>query len=328
MALLTPLSPSDAQILLESYGLDLVELTPLAAGSVNSNFFICARRRDNLSEGALLRFFARIYEEQGDVGATFELMLNEALHQANIPVARPVRRSDGSLFGSHSGKPFAVYERLSGEVLCQKMVTSERAFSVGAALGRVHTAPLGDLQVGPSRFDFDGILERLVRVRESGRKDLLPAVERLEVLVRNLRTERRGDLPQGLIHGDLFRDNVLIEGDQVIGLLDFESASRGPFVFDLMVTLLAWCFGAKLEHGLVRAMVEGYISVRPLLKSEKEAMVIEGSVACARFATTRLTDFSLRVREGEKPGRDYERFFRRLHALEAGELGAALSGIF
>lgn len=328
MALLTPLSSNHAQALLLDYGLELTSLTPLAAGSVNSNFFIEARRAAGAASSLEERFFARIYEEQGAAGATFELLLNEALGRAQIPVARPVRRLDGSLFGVHEGKPFALYERLAGAVVCQKLVTPARAWGVGEALAQVHCAPLGELEVGASRFDFDGITERLNRVRSSGRNDLLPAVERLEALTQRLRKERPSDLPEGLIHGDLFRDNVLIEGDKVVGLLDFESASRGSFAFDLMVTLLAWCFGDKLEPELVRSMIQGYVSVRPLSPREREALVIEGSVACVRFATTRLTDFSLRVPEGAKPGRDYGRFFARLAALEAGELSSALVGIF
>lgn len=327
MALLTPLSRDQARSLLVPYGLELLELSPLAAGSVNSNFFLDVRPSTESTGGRRRSLFARIYEEQGDGGAEFELLLNEALNRADIPVARPVRKADGSLFAWHDGKPFAVYERLDGEVMCQKMVTPARARNVGIALARVHCAPLGDLVVGPSRFDFDGILERLERVRASGRTDLLPAVEELEALTSELRSERSTDLPEGLIHGDLFRDNVLIQGEEVSGLLDFESASRGPFVFDLMVTLLAWCFGDGLDATIARAMVEGYLTVRTLESSELEAMEIEGSVACVRFATTRLTDFSLRVPAGDTPGRDYRRFFDRLEALRGGELKAALSGL-
>jgi homoserine kinase type II len=94
-----------------------------------------------------------------------------------------------------------------------------------------------------------------------------------------------------------------------------------------MVTLLAWCFGDGLDAALARAMVEGYTSVRPLSVKERGAMVVEGSVACARFAATRLTDFSLRVPAGEAPARDYQRFFARLDALAGGELAQALEGL-
>jgi homoserine kinase type II len=278
--------------------------------------------------GAERRYFARIYEEQAESGARFELLLNEALFSASIPVARPLRLRDGSLCTAHDGKPFAMYERLQGEVMCQKGVTPAIARSVGRALAQVHEAPLGTLEVGPSRFGFDGIRARLVRVSSSGRDDLTAAVDRLGELANRLERERPSDLPQGLIHGDLFRDNVLISEEEVAGLLDFESASLGPFVYDLMVTLLAWCFGDGLDPALSRAMVEGYLGVRQLSPEERAAMVIEGSVACLRFATTRLTDFSLRVPAGERPGRDYSRFFERLDALQGGELDAALSGLF
>lgn len=323
MALLTPLSFEAACALLKRYECDLLELVPLASGSVNSNFFLQVRG----SDGWERQLFARIFEEQEGSGAEFELRLNEVLAQVGIPVAKPVRVADGSLWLSYEGKPFAAYERLSGDVVCQKSVTVPIAASVGEALARVHQADLGELQVGESRFGFDGIRSRLVRVEESGRADLLPAVQKLRELADRLETERPTDLPTGLIHGDLFRDNVLIRDGKVVGLLDFESASRGPYVYDLLVTLLAWCFGDGLEPALARAMVEGYLTVRSLSSREQECMVGEGSVACLRFATTRLTDFSLRAPEGTEPARDYRRFLGRLESLQSGELQGALSGL-
>jgi len=323
MALLTALPDAAARTLLSSYGCELLELKALAAGSVNSNFFLRVRR-DEREES----LFARIYEEQGVPGAIFELRLNEQLHAAGLPVARPVRRSDGELYCEFEGKPFAVYERLAGEVYCQKMVTPQAAYAIGAALAGVHVAVLGDLEVGPSRFGFSAIEERLRRVEEAGRTELQPAVDEIRSLSSRIQKERCETLPTGLIHGDLFRDNALITGGEVSGLLDFESASKGPFVYDLMVTLLAWCFGDTLSKELSRRMVEGYLSVRQLTSSERENMVLEGSVACIRFASTRLTDFSLRVSAGEKPLRDYGRFLERLRALEAGVLDEALDGLF
>lgn len=324
MALLTPLDPASAREILDAYGFELVSLEPLAAGSVNSNFFLNVRA----AGGEETTLFARIFEEQAASGALFELELNEALAAAGIPVARPVKRLDGTFLAVSGKKPFALYERLSGDVTCQRGVTRAIAHSVGRALASVHVAPLGSLEVPPTRFGFSGIRERLKRVLDAQRPDLVADVERLLDLSTRLERERSTDLPSGLIHGDLFRDNVLVREEKVIGLLDFESASYGPYVYDLLVTILAWCFGDGLESALARAMVEGYVDVRPLSTSERAAMIGEGSVACLRFATTRLTDFSLRVPVGQKPGRDYRRFFSRLESLQAGELTAALEGLF
>lgn len=323
MAVLTQLPFDAAQDLLDRYGIHLDELTPLQAGSVNSNFFLSGRS----SQGQTISYFARIYEEQGASGAHFELALNQALKRAKIPVAEPIRTQDGEMQLSYQGKPFAVYQRLTGHVTCQKGVTPAMAHSVGRSLAQVHVADLGALELSESRFGFDGIATRLSLVRSSGRQDLLPAVDRIEALCQELSSRPVVELPRGLIHGDLFRDNVLIEGEEVVGLLDFESASRGTFVYDLMVTLLAWCFGDTLRLDLASGMLRGYDSVRPLSSVERAQMVNEGSFACARFATTRLTDFSLRVTEGELPIRDFRRFFERLDAIKSVGYGEMLKSI-
>jgi homoserine kinase type II len=278
------------------------------------------------------RYFARVYEEQGAAGAAFELRVNEALSEAGIPVARPLRVLDGRLHLYHAGKPFAVYELVEGESLCQKSVDVPAAWAVGAALASVHVAPLPGLALPEGRFGLASVEPRLRLVEASGRGDLLPAVVRARGLVERLSARRPVALPAGLVHGDLFRDNVLLaRGERpvrVAALLDFESACRGSYAYDLMVTLLAWCFGSELEAPLARAIVEGYQSVRPLTDLERAELVTEGSVAVARFVSTRLTDFSLRAPVGQAPGRQYQRFFQRLDALESGALDRALEGVF
>jgi len=313
MAILTQLPFDAARELLSAYDFRLLELQPLVAGSVNSNFFVRVQEVD----GAERQLFARIYEEQVGAGAEFELRLNQALSQAAIPVARPVVARSGRLYCEYQGKPFAVYERLSGEITCQKQVNASRCYSLGRALAQVHLAPLSGLVLQPSRFGFEQIKQRLVTVIASARPSLVPAARELQVECERLEKQRDLSLPAGLIHGDLFRDNVLLRDDQVTGLLDFESASLGMYAYDLMVTILAWCFGDELEPDLVAAVLAGYTSLRPLTPKERSALVLEGEVVCLRFATTRLTDFSLRVAEGQTPTRDYRRFLARKAELRS-----------
>jgi homoserine kinase type II len=320
MALLTELRLSEAQRLASAYGLRLKSVTALAAGSVNSNFFL------DTEDGQ--RFFGRLYEEQGLSGAQFEVRLNLALSSAGVPVARPLVTLGGEpcvIYGRPDGReqPFSLYEHVEGEVVCQKRVTQGLAHSVGAALARVHRAPLSGLSVPDGRFTIDALRMRLRRVHDSGRASLLPDAERIDELLAEIDKKRARDLPTGLIHGDLFRDNTLVSGESVLALLDFESACRGPFLYDLIVTILAFCYGDSLDQSLVASMVRGYASVRALGARELEEIETEGRLVCARFAVTRLTDFSLRVPEGEKPLRDYRRFLERKQAIEAGELRRA-----
>lgn len=317
MAQLTAVSEAEARRLLADYGLDLAVWQPLEAGSVNSNFSFTTTSGE--------RFFARIYEEQGREGAEAEFALLEALAGRGVPVALPRRRLDGQRVHEFSGKPFAVYPFVEGEILCQRRVDENACREVGAALARVHLASDAVPALGAGRFRLADLRERLGRVEASGRKDLVGAAARVRELMDHYEPKRPTGLPEGVIHGDLFRDNVLFRGGSIAALLDFESASRGVFAYDVMVTLLAWCFGDGLEGKLAGAMLRAYHEVRPLTAAEREALPIEGAFVCLRFATTRLTDFSLRVPEGVAPGRHYGRFLARLEALEQGALAEILA---
>jgi homoserine kinase type II len=138
--------------------------------------------------------------------------------------------------------------------------------------------------------------------------------ERLDLASAN----RDATLPTGIIHGDLFRDNVLWDNGVPVALLDFESASDGPWMYDLMVTALAWCFADDLELNLVRALFSGYREVREPAGREIVSLATEGCIAALRFTVTRVTDFNLRNGIGERVTKDWRRFWarhERLHAL-------------
>ncbi len=92
-----------------------------------------------------------------------------------------------------------------------------------------------------------------------------------------------------------------------------------------MVTICAWCYGSGFELNLVEALLRGYHAVRPLVGAEVAALKVEGAIGCLRFATTRITDFSLRAAPGQPPVRDYRRFLARLSAIEAGELDSTIA---
>jgi Ser/Thr protein kinase RdoA (MazF antagonist) len=92
-----------------------------------------------------------------------------------------------------------------------------------------------------------------------------------------------------------------------------------------MVTIAAWCYRDAFELPLVAALVDGYVDERPLGADERRAVRVEGALGCLRFATSRITDFELRAREGERPTRDFRRFLARLEAITAGELASVLA---
>lgn len=317
MALLTAMTLQEAQALGSAYGLSVTAFTPLAAGSVNSNF-----RLETSEKGSC---FLRVYEEQAEAGARAELALVQALARHGVPTPAPLERLGGGHVASHRGRPVGVYPWIDGEILCQARVGKSAVYQLGAALARVHAASTALAAAVPEgRFDSASLLRRLDTIEATSdefRADARAIRARLERYVAQVT-----ELPRGLIHGDLFRDNVLWRGGEIAALIDFESASSGYFAYDVMVCVHAWCYGARFEPELVAALLEGYTTVRPLEARERAALPVQGALAALRFATTRITDFAMRAAPGVPPARDFRRFLARLDALEAGVLAPVLSG--
>lgn len=188
---------------------------------------------------------------------------------------------------------------------------------MGEALARVHVAGASFTGAPPSRFGPAQIDARLQSLRAMTlTPELQAVVTRLSSRLEHHASRAPAPEVSGLVHGDLFRDNVLWKEGRISALLDFESASRESYPFDLMVTLLAWCFGDGLDPELARAMAQGYARVRPLPAAEAELLCSEGDFAALRFSVTRITDFELRPK-GSGIYKDYRRFLARADALSA-----------
>ncbi len=318
VALLTPLPLADAARLSREFGLDVTAIEPLEAGSVNSNFALTT------ADGG--RYFARLYEEQDRAGALAELRLVAALGDAGVPVVRCLPRADGAGVGDFGGKAFAVFPWLEGEIACQKRVTPALCRALGAALARVHLTTDQVERPSEGRFRIVDLRARLERAEQSGRRELVADVAFIRERLAHYELARaQVAAPCGVIHSDLFRDNVLwTAGGELLALLDFESACYGAFAYDIMVTIAAWCYGQSFERPRAEALLAGYRAVRPLAADEVRALKVEGAIGCLRFATTRITDFSLRAEPGQPPARDYRRFLDRLRAIEAGVLDDVL----
>ena len=313
MAILTPLALVDVAALGHAYGRDIVAMKGLLAGSVNSNFALEAATGE--------RLFLRVYEEQTVETAKREATLLAALARAGVPTPEPFFRTDGAGFISTvRDKPAALFPFIEGEILCQKRVTERAAREVGRSLAEVHAAgrePSLAGCVGATRFDRAGVAARLQSLPTDVSDDIRAAQRRI---ARVLASPPPETPVAGVIHGDLFRDNVLFRDTGIVALLDFESASVGSYAFDLMVTILAWCFGDGLDARLASAMTEGYLAAVRFPPDElarfAQDLYPQGLFACARFATTRITDFELRSRD-TGIYKDFRRFLRRMDAIEA-----------
>lgn len=309
MAILTTFTDEELRAFLGAYALGgLVAARGVEAGTVNTSYEL------DLEAG---RFFLRIYEEQDFAGASRESIVLAHLAASGVPTPAPVAARDGNATRRLAGKAAAVFPFIEGTILCQRMVTPAAGEAVGAALARIHLAghaPGAHLDEG--RFGPEPLIVRCARIASSKDAEARALEGSLRDAVRTVAARRRHDVPRGLVHGDLFRDNVLWAAEDgkdcssIAALLDFESAHDGPFAYDLAVTLLAWSYGSSFDTAVASAIVRGYRSVRELTDAERASLYDEAILAALRFTITRITDDAIRV------GKRWQRFVERREAVE------------
>jgi homoserine kinase type II len=329
MAILTALRPDEIERVTAAFGVDMVEAKGVLAGSVNTSFTIV--------DGRGRRFWLRVYEEQDHTGASREARLLTRLAAAGVSTPAPLPLSssfagagegDGRFVTTVRDKPVCLFPFVEGKHRCQASVTPADVEVVGKELARVHLVgadfPAADMLTVASRFSMSAIRERLAVLRAGDlQDDVRDSIARLLPRAAALEAAPVAAPPLPLIHGDLFRDNVLF-GEAGVSLLDFESASIGSAAFDLMVTILAWCFGDTLDLGLARSLVGAYEETRTLSHLDAGDLQTQGRIACVRFAATRITDYETRSR-GLGVYKDFRRFLARLEWLE--QVGADLPSV-
>ena len=306
MALRTALDEGAARALLEAYGLALESIEPLPAhGTVNSNFRVRASGR---------RWFLRLNEGKTDDDVAGEVALVDRLRAGGLPTPEIVRARDGRAIVHAAGRPATLFPWLEGKEAQPDAKQPETVALVGAALARLHRAGwgLGAEALPRNHYSLDELERRLESFADDLRvADFVPAL-RVELL----RARRRRPTVSGLIHQDLFPDNVLVDAaGGLVAVLDFEQATHGALVYDLAVAINAWCWtGSRIHKPAVEAVLAAYEAARPLDMSERSRLVDEARLAAARFAITRITDVYLPadVDPDLRKRKDFREYIRRL----------------
>jgi len=320
VAVYTEVSDAALAEFLSAYAIgSLLSFKGIAEGVENSNFFL------HTTEGAyILTLYEKRVREQD---LPFFIGLMEHLSARGLACPQPVRDRAGQALGQLCGRPAAIVSFLEG--VSVKAPGVEHCRELGRALAELHAAgrdfPMvrdNNLSVSAWRPLFAQAEAQADSV-ESG----LAARTRSDLAVLEAHWPR--DLPGGVIHADLFTDNVFFIGDALSGLIDFYFACTDAFAYDLAVCLNAWCFDpdGTFHRDMAAALIAGYEAVRPLEAAEVAALPILCRGAALRFMLTRLVDW-LNVPPGAlvKP-KDPREFDRRLtfhrQARDARDYGRA-----
>ena len=286
MSVFTPVTAESLSDWLGHYAIGrLVEFEGISAGVQNSNFFVTT---------TLGRYVLTLFESIPRVELPYYLYLMAHLAHHGLPVPAPIADRNNEYLGTLSGKPAALVARLSGRSVMEP--TAQHCAKVGAMLAGLH---LAGQSYGRRQENPRGALWR-TRTAARVRPHLNVADRRL--LDGELAFQARQNydtLPRGAIHADLFRDNVLWDGEYIGGVIDFYFAGYDALLFDVAITVNDWCSrpDGEFDPERAEALLKAYDAERRFSPAECEAWQAMSRAAALRFWLSRAEDFHL-----PKPG--------------------------
>src|SRR5882757_510991 len=285
MAVYTDVAADELADFLKQYDLgELLSYKGIAEGVENSNFLL------HTTQGS---FILTLYEKRvakNDLPYFLALMTHLAEHGINCPL--PVKANDGEALRELSGRPAAIITFLEG--VWPRKPSATHCAGVGDALAKMHLAGANfaikranALSVSGWRPLFDAASHRADEVQPGLRAFLAAELDTLSSGV------WPNNLPEGVIHADLFNDNVFFLGDQLSGIIDFTFACNDMLAYDVAICLNAWCFEPDHSFNVTkaRAFLGAYGRERQLSDAEQKALPLLARGAALRFLLTRLVDF-------------------------------------
>ncbi len=312
MSVYTKVSFEDLTAWLARYALSpLVDLEPIKSGIENTNYFVTTER-----ERLVLTLYERLPAE--DLPFYLNLMAHLAHH--GVPAPAPVADRSNTYFSMLNNKPASLVTRFEGSP--QMHPGESHCAQIGRALGQLHvaTATFRSRHANPRGAAWRTQAARAVK------RFLTPG--QLELLESEMDAQRkvaRRQLPHSAIHGDLFRDNALFVDGRLSGIIDFGFAATDGLAYDLAITVNDWCIeqDCTLDSRRTQALIDAYISVRPLSVDEREAWPLLLRLGALRFWLSRLYDLHL-PRPGELTHAHDPEHFERVLRSRVAQPGASL----
>ncbi|MCK5893309.1 MAG: homoserine kinase [Endozoicomonadaceae bacterium] len=290
MSVYTRLEQQDIETFLTNYDQGvLVDFRGIEAGIENSNYFVNTQFSE---EPDIRQFVLTLFEYQPREHLPFFIDFMTLLADNGLPSPVPVRNRQGKILLTLKGKPCLLQPRMPGVHLDSQEITASTCFTIGRYLAIIH-------QIGQSALisqeNLRGIpwikaqVNRLTPLLSEAMRDIL--TKQWQAISKELKPFEQ--LPKGLIHADLFFDNVLFNNGKVSGIIDFFQSCHDWLIYDISVAVNDWCLNddLTLNSKKTEAFLNGYQSVRVITLEEKQAWPVIQRLSCFRFWLSRLVMF-------------------------------------
>ena len=280
MSVFTSITTEDLTLFLAQYPLTMLRsFRGIAAGISNSSYFLDTEDRE---------LVLTIVERESFEDVEWFMQLVDFLNQNGLPCASPVVNNDGTFTGTLANKPATLVERLIGEDKTE--VSAADCKLIGQIVAQLHVTAM---DFDSPRTDTRGaawrsqVAEQIRSYLSEDERELLDTEMALQ------HDDILSALPQSVIHADLFRDNLLFNGNDISGLIDFYFACDGCMIYDLCIAYNDWCRNSDGSNDPKRAdaLLIGYNSIRKLQRNEEENWAVALRCAALRYWLSRLQDF-------------------------------------
>ena len=305
MAVYTEVSDEELARFIASYRVGaLLSFKGIAEGVENTNYLL------HTESGP---FFLTLYEKRvAPEELPFFLGLMEHLANAGIRCPTPVRDAQGQSLRQLAGRPAALVTFLEGVWIRRPQVM--HCAAVGQAMARMHLAGQNFSLSRANALGPPGWGALYARFKDHA-DEIAPGLgTTIEQELDHLACNWPTDLALGVIHADLFPDNVFFLGDQLSGLIDFYFACNDALIYDIAIALNAWCFESDHSFNMTKgqALLKGSQAIRGLKPEERRALPLLARAAALRFLLTRAHDWLHTSAEALVKRKDPLEYLRRL----------------
>ena len=287
MAVYTKLSEKLLNEFLTKYDLgNLLNHEGIKEGIENTNYFIETEKG---------KFILTLYEKRVDVkDLPFFISLMKNLYDKNFPSPNPIINKNGNYISEILGKKAAVVSFINGKA--KKNLSPDDCYSVGVSTAKMHliTKNLNGKRENKLSINSWGEIYNKVKKDCSKIHPNLPSA--IEKNLNEIEKDWPKNIPSGIIHADLFPDNIFFNGNELSGFIDFYFSCNDFYAFEIAICLNALCFEGKKENlsfnvTKAKKFIDGYSDIRNLSDNEKNSLKILCKGAAIRFLLTRVFDY-------------------------------------